>query len=322
MIQKFLHIRYLQIKRSLQDLSIVHMLGLSLFLFFAFGLKIFSALKSEEGAWGIVGVTSAIDLYLQIIRKDKRFVSIVTKSPLSIFAAEYMLLNIPMIILLFFTKHYLQGFTLVLIPMLIALINKVLKQNNGSSFFSKYIAHDAFEWRAGMRKSGRTIVICYTLALVFSWVRIVPILLLFFALAVITEFFRECEPLSILTLSREKTNAFLLKKIGKSLLIYCLFTLPIVILSSILVPDLWYVAPAFFIMACINIANFILAKYAFYHPNFDTGGGGMLTQLSLFSIVIPVFAPLPFFLIFWNYFKAKPKLDYYLNNDERRNTEN
>jgi hypothetical protein len=313
MIQKFLHIRYLQIKRSLKDLSIVHAIGLGSFLFFAFGLKMAMALESKEGAWGIVGFMALVSFSLQIIRKDKRFVSIVTQHPLSIFAAEYMLLAIPIIILLLFKKYYLHGVILFFIPMLIALINKVLKQNSGSSFFSKYIPHDAFEWRAGMRKMGRGIVLGYLLALAFSWVRIVPVILLFLTLFSILEFFRECEPLSILTLSRDKTNTFLLKKIGQSLSIYSIFTFPIVILSSVLVPDIWYVAPAFFILACINIINFILAKYAFYHPNFDTGGGGVLTMLSVFSIVVPIFAPLPFFLVFWNYFKAKPKLDYYLN---------
>ena len=80
-----------------------------------------------------------------------------------------------------------------------------------------------------------------------------------------------------------------------------------------LVPDIWYVAPAFFVFACLNITNFILAKYAFYHPNFDTGAGGVMNTLSLFGCVVPFFAPIAFFLIFWNYYKAKPKLDYYLS---------
>jgi hypothetical protein len=316
MIKKFLHIRYLQAKRSLQDLSIVHVIGLGAILFFAFGLKIAMALESEEGAWGLVVVMAFVSFYLQIIRKDKRFVSIITQHPLSIFAAEYVLLSVPMILLLFLKKYYLHGIILFFIPMLIALITKVLKQNIGTSFFSKHIPPDAFEWRAGMRKMGRGIVLGYLLALAFSWVRIVPVIFLFMALFSIFEFFRECEPLSILTLSRDKTNVFLLKKIGQSLSIYSIFTLPIVILSSVLVPDLWYVSPAFFILACVNIINFILTKYAFYHPNFDTGGGGILAMLSLFSIVIPIFVPLPFFLIFWNYYKAKPKLDYYFFNDE------
>ena len=147
-----------------------------------------------------------------------------------------------------------------------------------------------------MRKRGGFIVLFYLLSLAFSWVRIAPIILLFFALTAIAEFFRECEPLSILTLSRDNTTLFLRKKIGQSLLIYSIFTLPIVILSSVLVPDIWYVAPAFFVFACLNLTNFILAKYAFYHPNFDTGAGGVMNTLSLFGCVVPFFAPIPFFL--------------------------
>jgi hypothetical protein len=320
MIQKFLHIRYLQIKRSLQDLSIGHAIALLLIIIFAaltFIIPLFfSLLKNEKNRWILVGVVAAGIFAIHQIRLDKKFVSIVSKHPLSIFTSEYLIIGLPFLCFLFFTKNILQGIVLTLLILCISLITKTLKQNNGSSFFSKHIPHDAFEWRAGMRKTGRFIVLFYLIAIIFSWVRIAPVVLLFFALTAIAEFFRECEPLSILALSQDNTIVFLRKKIGQSLLIYSLFTLPIVILSSVLVRDIWYIAPAFFVFACLNITNFILAKYAFYHPNFDTGAGGVMNTLSLFGCVVPFFAPISFFLIFWNYYKAKTKLDYYLNNDE------
>jgi hypothetical protein len=316
MIKKFLYIRYLQIKRSLQDLSIGHAVALLLIIVFAaltFIIPVFfSLLKNEKDRWVMVGVVAVGIFAIHQIRPDKRFVSIVSKRPLSIFTAEYLVLTSPIILFLFLSKNFIQGITLCIFILCISLITKVLKQNNGLSYFSKHLPHSAFEWRAGMRKRGGFIVLFYLLALAFSWVRIAPIILLFFALTAIAEFFRECEPLSILTLSRDNTVVFLRKKIGQSLLIYSIFTLPIVILSSVLVPDIWYVAPAFFVFACLNITNFILAKYAFYHPNFDTGAGGVMNTLSLFGCVVPFFAPIAFFLIFWNYYKAKPKLDYYL----------
>jgi hypothetical protein len=316
MIQKFLYIRFLQVKRSMQDLSIGHAVALLLIIIFAsltFIIPLFfSLLKNEKDSWILVGVMSVGIFAIHQIRPDTRFVSIVSKHPLSILASEYLLLSSPILALLLFTKNFLQSIVLCLLIFCIVLITKVLKQNNGSPFFSKYIPHDAFEWRAGMRKRGRFIVLFYLLALIFSWVLIAPVILLFFALTAIAEFFRECEPLSILVLSRDNTVVFLRKKIGQSLLIYSIFTLPIVVLSSVLVPDIWYVAPAFFVFACLNITNFILAKYAFYHPNFDTGAGGVMNTLSLFGCVVPFFAPIGFFLIFWNYYKAKPKLDYYL----------
>jgi hypothetical protein len=325
MIHKFLQIRYLQIKRSVQDLSIGHAIALLLIIIFAsltFILPLFfSLLKNDKYRWITVGVVAAGIFAIHQIRPDKKFVSIVSKHPLSIFsgeaiifASEYLVLASPILGFLFLTNNILQSIILLLLILGISLINKALKQNNGFSSLSKHIPHDAFEWRAGMRKTGRFILLFYLLALIFSWVRIAPIILLFFALTAISEFFRECEPLSILTLSRDNTIVFLRKKIGQSLLIYSLITLPIVILSSMLVPDIWYVAPAFFVFACLNIINFILAKYAFYHPNFDTGAGGVMNTLSLFGCVVPFFAPIAFFLIFWNYHKAKPKLDYYLND--------
>jgi hypothetical protein len=327
MIQKFLHIRFLQIKRSLQDLSIGHAVALLLIVVFVALIFIipsfFSLLKNEKSRWIMIGVVAAGILAIHQIRPDKRFISIVSNRPLPIFsgqvrifASEYLVLALPILGFLFFTKNVLQCIVLILLILCISLITKVLKQNSGIPYFSIYIPHKAFEWRAGMRKSGGFIVLFYLLALIFSWVRIAPVILLFFALTAIAEFFRACEPLSILMLSRDNTIVFLRKKIGQSFLIYSLFTLPIVILSAVLVPDIWYVAPAFFIFACLNITNFILAKYAFYHPNFDTGAGGVMNTLSLFGCVVPFFAPITFFLIFWNYYKAKPKLDYYFFNDE------
>jgi hypothetical protein len=320
MIKKFLYIRYLQAKHSLQDLSIGHAFALLLIIVFAALTFIiptfFSLLKNEKDRWILVGVVAAGIFAIHQLRPDKRFVSIVSKGPLCIFASEYLVLTSPVIIFLFLTKNFIQGIILFISILCISLINKVLKQNNGLSYFSKHLPHGAFEWRAGMRKRGGLIVLFYLLALAFSWVRIAPVILLFFALTAIAEFFRECEPLSILTLSRDNTTVFLRKKIGQSLSIYSIFTVPIVILSAVFVPDIWYVAPAFFVFACLNIINFILAKYAFYHPNFDTGAGGVLNTLSLFGCVVPFFAPIAFFLIFWNYHKAKPKLDYYFFNDE------
>ena len=111
-----------------------------------------------------------------------------------------------------------------------------------------------------------------------------------------------------------RSRPFLLKKITQSLLIYNLVTAPIIILSMILVPDLWLVGPIFLLLANVNMANNILIKYTFFHPNSSTGGGGILSNLSLLGCIIPFLAPVPLMMVGWYYFKAHKKLRYYLND--------
>ena len=314
MIQKFLNIRWIQLKRSLQDLTVFHVIALLIILFFA-GIYVLSFIQKNHNSASIIFGTSVISItILHLKRLDKRLINIVSRRPLSIFGSEYLLLTFPFFLILIYLKAYLFSFLLISIMMCIALINKDLGVNKGVSTFSKYIPANAFEWRAGMRKQGIVIAIFYSLALAFSWVRVAPIIFLFFGLAAISQFFVDCEPLSILMISRDTTPIFLRKKITQSLRIYAIFTLPILLFSMIFVPDLWFVAPIFFVVACFNIANFILTKYAFYHPNFDVGAGSILSQLSLLGSILPFLLPLPFFLVVWNYFKAKQKLNYYLSS--------
>ena len=314
MIQKFLNIRWIQVKRSLQDLTVFHVIALLIILFFA-GIYVLSFIqKNPNSAPIIFGIALIGITILHLKRPDKRLINIVARRPLSIFGSEYLLLTFPFFLILIYLKVYLFSFLLISITMCIALINKDLGENEGVSIFSKYIPVNAFEWRAGMRKQGIIISVFYLLALAFSWVRVAPIIFLFFGLAAISQFFVECEPLSILLLSRDTTPIFLRKKITQSLRIYAIFTLPILLLSMIFVPDLWYVSPIFFVVACFNIANFILTKYAFYHPNFNVGAGSIVSQLSLLGSIIPFLLPLPFFLVIWNYFKAKQKLNYFLSS--------
>jgi hypothetical protein len=313
MIPKMLTIRYIQIKRNVQDLSVGHMVALLAIIGF-FGLGFFSKFfTKKEDIWILVGIAAMGVFYLHLSRPDKRFINIVTDKTYPIFVAEYTVLLSPIFVLFLFTKNYFPFLILFLSILCIPLINIKLATNKGISFFSKYIPASAFEWRGGMRKWGIYILLFYILALAFSWVRIAPFILLFFALTNIAQFFFICEPLSILTLFEGKTNAFLRKKIGETLFLYSIVTLPIIIAASILVSDLWYLAPIFYGMACINLINFILTKYAFYYPNHDTRGGGMLATLGLMGCLIPFLAPIPLFLLFWNYMKAKRKLDYYLN---------
>ena len=319
MIQKFLKIRFIQIKRSLQDLSIGHGIGLILIVFFL-GITLFPKFFQDKNSpWIFAGIVAIGITYLHLNRPDKRLISIVGAHPhphrrcrLSIFMAEYLTLVLPVFLILIFTKNYLIGFVLFFVILCISLTSNILRENKGTSLFSKYLPTSAFEWRGGMRKGGIALALFYVLALAFSWVRIAPFVLLFFGLTVIVQFFNECEPLSILTLSEDKTLVFLKKKIAQSLLIYSVLTLPIVALSMIFVSDLWYVGVIFYLVACVNIVNFIFTKYAFYHPNSHLGAGSLLTQLSLLGSIIPFLLPLPFFLVLWHYIKAKQKLQYYL----------
>lgn len=312
MVLKFLNIRFLQIKRSLQDLTFLHTIFLVLIVVF-FGLGLLSKI-GEKDIWSIILVISVSIFLIQISRPDKRLISIITELPFKIYSAEYLTFLVPIFITLLVLGKIFVALILILIVLCIALINKKISNSRGISIFSNLLPKSAFEWRAGMRKMGLVVVFFYILAIAFSGIRVAPFLCLFFALTIISQFFYSCEPLSIICLFNGNARQFLFKKILESLKIYSIITLPIIILAMWLVPDLWFLGPIFYILASVNIANFILIKYVFFHPNSNTGGGGILASLSLLGCIIPFFAPMPLMVIGYYFFKAHKNLSYYLND--------
>jgi hypothetical protein len=317
MLFKILRIRFLQIKRSLQDLSVLHVIALVIILS-GIGLSLAanftSSKKGVENGWTLAVITAASFLSLQFYRPDKKLISLIAKHPFTIFWGEYLILSLPVLGILIYLKNLLACIVLLLALGCISLINKNLYQSKGVAFFSKILPSSAFEWRAGMRKMGLIILFFHIVALVTSGIRVVPFVSLFFGLSLISQFFYECEPLSILCLTSDKAAAFLRKKIGQSLFLYSIITLPIVILTSVLVPDLWFLGLAFYVLASVNIANFILMKYAFYRPNSAMGAGSALSSIGLLGSIIPFFGPVPLILVGWYYFLAHKKLKYHLND--------
>jgi hypothetical protein len=317
MLDKILRIRFLQIKRSLQDLSVLHVIALVIILS-GIGLSVAASFTSQkkgaDNSWILAALTAVSFLSLQFYRPDKKLISIIAKQPFTIFGGEYLILSLPILGFLIYLKNLPACIGLILALGCIGLINKNLYQSKGVAYFSKIIPSSAFEWRGGMRKMGLIILFFNIVAVVTSGIRVVPFVSLFFGLSLISQFFYECEPLSILSLTPDKAAVFLRKKIGQSLLLYSIITLPIVFLASVLVPDLWFLGLAFYVLASVNIANFILMKYAFYHPNSMMNAGSALSSIGLLGSIVPFFAPVPLILLGWYYFQAHKKLKYYLND--------
>jgi hypothetical protein len=317
MIKKILHIRYLQVKRSVQDLTVFHVVALVLIILsisLSFAARLVPNKAQNDNILTLVAIVASMLLFLQLYRPDKRLIFLIAKQPWLIFGGEYGVLLLPIFIVLILLKNPLGVLILGISILCIALINKNLYQNKGVSYFSKLLPPSAFEWRAGMRKSGLIVLLFYILAVAFSGVRVIPFIFLFLGLTLISQFFYSCEPLSILCLTSDNSAAFLRKKIKQSIMIYSLMTLPIIVLAMVFVPDLWFLGPIFYFLAIVNIANFISMKYTFFHPNSTMGAGNLLTSFSLFGTIIPLFAPVQLILLGWYYFQAHKKLKYYLND--------
>lgn len=314
MILKIFNIRRLQIKRSLEELTAFHLIALVLLIIFMVVLPLLQMGFKDKNALILIGVSIFCILFFHLSRPDKNLISIISEKPFKIFNAEYLVLLAPVIGILIYTRNIGLGIVLLGLVGGVSLIQKRLSAHKGAAIFSKYLPKSAFEWRAGMRKNGLLILTFYLLALGFSWVRILPFLLLFFALVVIASFFYSCEPLSILCLSDKTARQFLWHKTTQSLKIYTVMTVPVIGVAVFFNSDIWYVGVLFYIMACLNLLSFILAKYAFFQPQSSIGGGSVLSSLCLLGCVIPFLAPLPLIMPLVYYFKAHKKLAYYLND--------
>ena len=179
MIRKLLYIRYLQIRRDLQDLTFFHAIALVLILLF-FGLSILSKIAfSPENTWALTFVLAISLLFIQLNRPDKRLISIIAEKPHVIFSAEYLVALIPFFIVLVVLKSLLAFSALIIFVLCIVWINKGLYHSKGVAFFSKLLPKSAFEWRAGMRKWGLTLILFYVLAIAVSGIRVAPFIFLF-----------------------------------------------------------------------------------------------------------------------------------------------
>lgn len=305
-MRTLLQIRLLQARRESADLNLLHYAVLLLIAVLVFGSMYQQASNNASIAWLFAGLIafSAGGLHLQ--RKDHRLLALAIKDPRPLLALEYLLLALPFSLTLLLAARPLQALCSLLLSAMCAWVPVRTKRGGRArTWLSRWIPADNFEWIAGVRKLDFAIALIYGAALFFSPKPIVSLILLWFLLLMISEFYRYGEPRSWLPLYAPTQRAFIHKKLRRHIGLHALVVAPVLLSYAAFQPDKWWIPAAYLLFSSIAIACMILAKYSAYTPNSNIRANSTITALVLLSVVVIFFLPVPVMALGWYYVRAR-----------------
>lgn len=307
----FLKFRIRQLGKITREIPVPYLLIIAVLL----GSALFAVYKFMANIQGNV-IVGAILLLLLIVlhrsRKDYHFMRLVVKQAPLVFCTEYILLSLPVLIL-----GLLQGFYFISIGICLGCIGTGFTKRPFHRTINglrppAFIPWEAFEIRAGIRKSGVVIYILYSSAYVGLCIPYVSLALLWFLAVLLIDFFNYSESTSILCSQELSSKQFLHRKLWLNLRLYGIAIAPVCILYTIFYSDSWWLPVVFFIYILINIALILVVKYAFYLPNTKITAGQVAISISLLGTFFPILLPLTLFFIVKNYWAARRNLTDYL----------
>jgi len=312
MINSLLYIRSKQIKREADGL------GLYLIIFIAIALILsylaFSQYKNSGHGWYLIVLMSALCLSIHYSRKDKQFIYKQLHKPYLQIFSEYALLTLPFSISSIITKNWFLFPLLLLILFCISFLKFQFKRKAVLTNLSSIIPASNFEWISGIRKQYISFICIYLVALAFSWVRILPLFLLWFLTIMVASFFLENEPIHILREGNKSARKFLSDKLKTNIrYILILYSLPILI-NAIFVQEFLLITLLFVPMQISLLCFAISLKYCTYKPQTNQLGNNVAFSVVAMLSALPYFLPIPFILAIVYFYKAQKNLKPYLHD--------
>lgn len=274
-------------------------------------------MRSSPSCYYMIGLISATALFIQIYRKDKRFLSTTGMDTFKIYFSEYTFFSIPLLILIAFSPCW---YCLFILPALFAVISLVTFSPNRkiqTLYTLPFIPYTNFEWISGMRKNLWSVLILYLLAFYLFRYPYASLFVLWIMLGIIASFYKECEPFNIINLSELPPKKFIHTKLKLHLRLYILFTLPIMVGYCIFQIQTAWAALIIFVLLLINLSLFIVSKYAIYKPTKILSANNSLITVIHMCMIIPVIGqflfPVPLLMSIRAYRKSLHNLKQYLD---------
>lgn len=312
MTKTLLYIRSRQFNREAKGL------GLYLFVFIAVAVVLFYIsyyqFKNNSNAWYIIVLLSVTCLGIQYSRKDKGFIYKQLEKPHFQIFSEYLILTLPFSATSLFTQNWFYFPLQLLLLAFIPFLKFEFKHRAVFKNLSYIIPASNYEWLSGIRKNYVSVIILYSVALAFCWVRILPLFLLWFLTILFASFFQENEPLHILREGNKTARNFLLNKIKINIrYILIFYSLPVII-NAIFVHE-FLTLTLLFIPAQIALLCFAISlKYATYKPNTNILGNSVAFSIIAILSAMPYFLPIPLILAIVYFYKAEKNLKNYLHD--------
>lgn len=312
MTNTLLYIRSRQIKREIDGL------GFYVFFFLAvtciLSFITFIQYKNNEKAWYIVLLLTLVCTAVQSSRTDKLFIYKQFERPHLQLFLEYTVLTLPFSITSVFTQNWFC-FPLLLSALLcIPFLKFQSKRRAVFKNLSSIIPASNFEWISGFRKQYVAFICLYLAAVIFCWVRILPLALLWLLTIMISSFHLENEPVHILREGNKTAGRFLSGKIKSNITyLLILYSFPVV-LNAVFVGEFLTIILLFIPVQVALLCFAITLKYSTYNPLANPLGNNVVFSIIAILSAVPYLLPIPAILAIVYFFKAETNLKSYLHD--------
>ncbi len=292
-----LPLRLRQWKRTSSDMGVGLWLAL-LALAAVPALKVYAYAQSPAGGV-VVALVGGLGLAgIHRMRRDRGFLQHLTDHPARVMAAEYLVFSLPVSLLLAAALNPVALLVWWLLCVGIAFLPNGKPGESAGSLWNGWIPDGVFEWKAGWRRQGWMLAFFYLAAWAVVWAPWASLLLLWMFTGMLSQFYVENEPLNLLFRDELPPKRFLVQKIKHHVGLGALLTLPPVAVYTVLHPEHWNIAAAFALLNTLQLYDFVVGKYARFHPGVRVQSGSLTTSLVTLGVVVPFLAPLvPIFCV-------------------------
>jgi hypothetical protein len=313
-VYSILLLHWKQTYRRVLLIGVVRMLILvisSLYLLAA----IYTASEKETNVYRLACLWGVILFLIHVKRVDRKFLHIHMNFAQWICGIEYIILSLPIMICFLMHQWWLMALSLLSGAFAIGFIKIWEKQppKQPNTCMQAYIPHDAYEWKAGVRKYLYAIITVCSFGLCLSFFTPITLVAIGILGLLIIDFYDKNESWQMLISCQKSANRLLYYKLKQHLLLFTVLILPLIVAFLFFHPELWYILfVEYIVVLSIHVYSIIL-KYAFYSHDRSTINYGLLL-IGVWVGLIPVTTPLLWIFSVYLFRKACTNLNLYLND--------
>jgi hypothetical protein len=325
LVYLILRIRIKQLYRLFHNIDFIRLLFLLLLLAVVSIMLFGWSSRREYIAWWIT-FCSLIIMSIHLSRKDKGFISGITRQPFLIFCAEYLMLLIPVFAFFLLHRNW-AGFYLVPVILLISLMKgRVITSANETGIWhtgmtirlpgSRQISTGnpaMFEWNSGLRHTWLFYGFIYFVILAFSFKGYVSHIGLILISVLVSGYYFNGEPRQFIEVFSYSASNFIKRKVWLGFKYLTVVNLPIVLISLIAQTEMWYLLILAQFIAFVILFLAIVFKYGLFRENANLERNSPILMITIIGLLLPFLWPLPVYMGIRYYRKALKNLKPYFN---------
>ena len=305
-----IRIRLIQLYRMLNG-SVSFLILAGLLVLSAF-FVCYNFAEKNEGSEILVALIVVLIYTIHVQRNDLNFVYHHLLKPFAAIVIEYTFYSLPVLAALLLQQKFIAAIIVLSVLLLIPLYKPVKNTNTSLPNLSRLIPAKHFELISGIRASWKWVLPLYLACIGLCWVRILPLLLLWFLIMTATSWYTIYEPLHMLRAQGLNARKIILSKCLQHGGLLFLLQAPVITLQVVFQPDLWWVALFYIPMLWCITALSICLKYSSYSASETQSANNIIMSLVSLGALLPFMLPVPMLMLVVYYRKAVHNLTLYV----------